>query len=439
MQLQTHSEALSVLERYGFQTSPGWKECKTIEAVMDAIHDIGNRRGEFPYDIDGAVVKVNDLSSRKSLGSTSKAPRWAIAYKYPAEQKKTRIVDIMIQVGRTGVLTPNAVLEPVIVAGSKVSRATLHNEDYIKEKDIRIGDIVWLRKAGDIIPEVIEVVKEERTGFLEPYHMPDVCPVCGAPAIREEDESATRCTGVSCPAKLFRSIVHFISRDAMNIDGLGPAMVEQLIAEDIVHDIADLYTLDKHRDFLEKLEGWGRKSVDNLLLSIEKTKNNRLERLVFGLGIRHIGLRSAKTLASAYGNINRIMALREEEIVTLPDFGSRMAESVYRFFGQTQTMLILEKLRESGVNCVTEVTDNREGLPYSGKTSVITGTMQEMGRSEITAFIENFGGKVSGSVSKKTDYVIAGEAAGSKLVQAHKLNIPVLSLEELMNMVHMEA
>ncbi len=431
----THSGSLELLSALGFKTSPGWCLCADAMDSWKAICAIGDARGELPYEIDGAVMKVDRFNQRIELGSTSKAPRWAIAYKYPAEQKKTRLLDIAIQVGRTGVLTPNAVLDPVRIAGSTVSRATLHNQDFIRERDIRIGDMIWMRKAGDIIPEIIGVIPEERPEGAVPYEMPETCPVCGAPAFREEAESAVRCSGISCPARLFRSLVHFASRDAMNIEGLGPALVEQFLAQGLVRDIADLFELGRHREKLEAMEGLGRKSVDNLLAQIEKVKENGIERLLFGLGIRHIGQKAAKVLAQTFGDVERIRSLTQEEIKALPDFGPRMAESLHAFLRQEQTCVILDRLRVEGVRWEGPVAAQTEGLLLSGKTFVLTGTLPGMGRNEAQALIETAGGKVAGSVSKKTDYVVAGEEAGTKLEKAGALGVPILDLAGLLDLL----
>ena len=430
----THAASLEYLASLGFRASEGWRLCRDGTSIWQAITDIGESRGDHSHEIDGAVVKVNRFDQRALLGSTSKAPRWAVAYKYPAEMKKTRLLDIAIQVGRTGVLTPNAVLEPVRIAGSTVARATLHNGDLIREKDIRIGDTVWIRKAGDIIPEVVGVVPEERPADALPYEMPQVCPVCGAPAFREETESALRCSGISCPARLFRSLVHFASRDAMNIEGLGPALVEQVLAKGFIRDIADIYTLGQHREVLGALEGWGAKSADNLLAAIERSKDAGVARLLFGLGIRHIGAKAGNTLSAHVGDMERIRALSREEIMNLPDFGPRMADSLYAALRQEQTALILDRLRAEGLKWSETVTAGLEG-PLSGRTFVLTGTLPGMGRSEAAALIEAAGGKTSGSVSKKTDFVLAGEDAGSKLEKAQALGVPVISLEDLRRML----
>ena len=430
----THAASLAYLTSLGFRASEGWRLCRDGTSIWQAITEIGENRGDLSHEIDGAVVKVDRFDQRQLLGSTSKAPRWAIAYKYPAEMKQTRLVDIAIQVGRTGVLTPNAVLEPVRIAGSTVARATLHNGDLIREKDIRIGDTVWIRKAGDIIPEVVGVVHEARPADAVPYEMPESCPVCGAPAFREETESALRCSGISCPARLFRSLVHFASRDAMNIEGLGPALVEQLLAKGHIRDIADLYELRLHREVLEGLEGWGAKSAENLLAAIERSKDAGVARLLFGLGIRHIGAKAGKTLAAHVGDMERIRSLTHEEIMALPDFGPRMAESLFAALRQDQTVRMLDRLRAEGLKWSEPVTAGRSG-PLDGKTFVLTGTLPGMGRNEAAALIEAAGGKTSGSVSRKTDFVLAGEEAGSKLEKAQALGVPVISLEELRRML----
>ncbi len=430
----THTDALRLLERLGFKTSPGWQCCQTFSEIWQAVVEIGESRGQLPYEIDGAVIKLNPFPEREALGSTSKAPRWAIAYKYPAEQKKTKLLDIVIQVGRTGVLTPNAVLAPVLIAGSTVARATLHNEDLIREKDIRIGDTVWIRKAGDIIPEVIGVEHAERPVSAVPYQMPPVCPVCGATTEREENEAAVRCTGISCPAKLLRALEHFVSRDAMNIEGLGPALVEQLIQAGLIKNFADIYDLHDHRDVLEMMAGWGEKSVEKLFTSIEKSKTAGLARVLFGLGIRHVGQRSAKVLAEAVGDIGALQGLETEEILAFPDFGPRMAQSLQSFFQEAQTITVMQRLKEKGLVLTAQKSKAPDGS-LVGKTFVITGSLPGMDRLEATKMIEDAGGKVAGSVSKKTDFVLAGQEAGSKLEKAGQLGVPVLNLDGLRAML----
>jgi DNA ligase (NAD+) len=433
--LYTHSESLEYMKKLGFKIEQGYKICKNMDEVIKEINQLGERRGELPFEIDGAVIKVNSLSQREILGSTSKTPRWAIAYKYPAEKKQTRIRDIIINVGRTGVLTPNAVLEPVRLAGSTVSRATLHNMDYISEKDIRVGDMVLVQKAGDIIPEVLEVIFEKRTGEEKKFIIPEKCPACGSEVIREAGEVAYRCVGIECPAKLFRSIVHFASRDAMNIDGLGPAIIEELLNKKFIEGVADLYYLYQKKDELVKMERMGKKSIENLLNSIEKSKKNNIDRLIFGFGIRHIGLRAAQLLSENFGSIDELKNANVEDIIRINEFGEIMAQSIVRFFRQEQTLDTLEKLRAAGVNFTSlgreEFKDNR----FQGLTFVLTGALAAYTRSEASRLIESYGGKVSGSVSRKTDYVLAGEDAGSKLEKARQLGIKVIDEEEFKKMI----
>ena len=422
---QSHSESLLFLGELGFKTSPGFKVCKAIKEVMEEVNAIGESRGSLQFETDGAVVKVNSLEQRTILGSTSKAPRWAVAYKYPAEIKKTKLKDIVIQVGRTGALTPNAVLEPIRLAGTTVSRATLHNEDFIKERDIRIGDTVWVRKAGEIIPEVLEVDTSLRLTDALPYIMPDRCPVCGAPAIREENEAVTRCSGIECPARLFRSLVHFASRDAMNIDGLGPALIEMLLERGLIKGIPDLYRLYEKRPELIALERLGERSVDNLLNSIEKSKSNDLSRLLFGLGIRHIGARAAQLAAQHFQSMDKLMEADRVAIRVVNEFGEKMAESLSDSLKQEQTLHTLKLLKEAGVNMISTLVKNTDGH-LKGKIFVLTGTLPTYSRDEATAMIEKLGGKVTGSVSKKTDFVLAGSEAGSKLEKALQLGIKVI-------------
>jgi len=425
MTFQTHSEALYFLKELGFKISPDFKVCNTIEEVIDEIHTIGEERGNLPFETDGAVVKVNSLPLREQLGSTSKAPRWAVAYKYPPEEKKTLLKDIVIQVGRTGALTPNAVLEPVRLAGTTVSRATLHNEDFIKERDIRIGDTVWVRKAGDIIPEVVGVDFSARPENAVPFKMPEYCPVCGAPALREEQEAVTRCTGIECPARLFRSILHFVSRDAMNIEGLGPAIIDMLLDKGFIKGIPDLYTLKDKKEELIALERMGEKSVENLLMSIEKSKENDLSRLIFGLGARYIGKRAAQLVAEHFKSMDALMAATADEIQKVEEFGEKMAKSLESFLKQEQTVHTINMLKEYGVNMESKVQRQKSGI-FSGLTFVLTGTLPTYTRAEATELIEQRGGKVSGSVSKKTSYVLAGEDAGSKLDKAIQLGVKII-------------
>jgi len=422
---RTHSEALYFLKELGFKISPDFKVCGTIEEVINEIHTIGEERGNLPFETDGAVVKINSLQLRELLGSTSKAPRWAVAYKYPPEEKKTLLKDIIIQVGRTGALTPNAVLEPVRLAGTTVSRATLHNEDFIKERDIRIGDTVLVRKAGEIIPEVIGVDFSARPENAVPFKMPEYCPVCGAPAVREEQEAVTRCTGIECPARLFRSVLHFASRDAMNIEGLGPALIEMLLEKGLIKGIPDLYTLKDKKEELINLERMGEKSVENLLLSIEKSKENDLSKLIFGLGARYIGKRAAQLAAEYFKTMDALMAATSDEIQKVEEFGEKMAKSLESFLKQEQTVHTIKLLKEYGVNMESKVQGQKSGI-FSGLTFVLTGTLPTYTRAEATELIEKRGGKVSGSVSKKTSYVLAGEDAGSKLDKAIQLGVKII-------------
>lgn len=427
-----HRETLDYLRMQGFKVIPISEVCQDIDYAVEVIDRIGLSRGELPYEIDGAVIKVNSLAQREVLGSTTKTPRWAVAYKYPAERQQTVIKEIIIQVGRTGALTPTAVLEPVRLAGSTVGRATLHNIDYIRQKDIKIGDTVMVQKAGDIIPEVIEVITEKRTGKEREFIMPDICPVCGAPAVREEGEAAVRCTGIECPAQLFRSIVHFASRDAMNIDGLGPAIVDQLLENKLVSNIADLYYL-KFED-LVKLDRMGKKSSENLLNAIQKSKSNSLDRLIFGFGIRYIGLRAAQILAESFKSIDEVMEADVPRLLQIREIGEKMAESVVKFFGQEQSKHTVQRLKEAGVNMLgskKELKDTR----FDSLTFVLTGALEGYTRQQATEIIQSFGGKISGSVSKKTDYVLAGEEAGSKLDKAKELGVRVIDEGEFNEMI----
>ncbi len=426
----THSESLELMKSLGFKVVPGYKLCQNIEQAVAEIKKIHEHREDFEYGIDGAVVKVNSIVQREELGSTSKAPRWAAAYKYPAEEKKTIIKDIIINIGRTGVLTPNAVLEPVSVAGSTVSRATLHNIDYIRSKDIRIGDTVVIRKAGDIIPEVVRVDTDARTGVEIEFEMPQSCPSCSSQVIREEGEAAYRCTNIDCPEQLSRSIIHFTSRDAMNIEGFGPAMVETMLKHKQISSVADLYSLKEKREELIKLDRMGEKSVDNLLASIEKSKKNNIDRLIFGFGIRHIGLRAAQLLAERFESVNEVMKQPPEEFRKVEDFGQIMAESAADFFRKQKTQEMIEKLKEAGVNMKSLTYGKPKSGIFEGFTFVLTGTLPTYSRNEASEIIVQNGGKVSGSVSKKTDYVLAGEEAGSKLTKAVELGVKVLTEEE---------
>ena len=426
--LASHKESLDYLAKLGFKTIPVTKLFYGAEEAYGEILRIGELRGDLPFDIDGAVVKINQFNQREALGSTTKTPRWAVAYKFPAERQQSKLLDIALQVGRTGVITPNAVLEPVRIAGSTVSRATLHNEDNIRDKDIRIGDTVIIQKAGDIIPEVVEVVKEKRTGQEQVFHMPKVCPACGEPLYREEGEAAVRCLSSNCPAQQMRSIIHFASKPAMDIDGLGPAVVEQLLDAKLIADCADLYTLS-YEDVVA-LERFAEKSAQNLLSAIEKSKQQGLDRVLFGLGIRLIGSRAAQLLANKFGDMDTLLAAPQEELAQIPDIGEKMAASLVHYFAEEKSQSLLARLKDAGV--VMTYAKEETGDALLGKTFVLTGTLPTLKRSEAQALIEKNGGKVSGSVSKKTDFVVAGEEAGSKLEKANALGVSVLTEEELL-------
>lgn len=431
IEIKSHSEGLDILDRLGFKTIRHNKSYTSITQAYERVLEIGEERENLDFDIDGAVIKVNSLSDRAVLGSTSKFPKWAIAYKFPAEQKETIVRDIRINVGRTGVLTPLAILDSVHIAGTNVSKATLHNIDYIREKDVRIGDTVVIEKAGDIIPAVVSVNKEKRCGTERVFSMPSVCPSCGAPVVREEGEAAYRCIGISCPAQKMRNIIHFSSKPAMNIDGLGPALIEQMVSKGLISDAADIYYLSKSD--ISSLDKMGDKSADNLLLAIDNSRHNPLYRLICGLGIRHVGEKAAKLLAKKYKTIDNFAKAEYEEMIEINDIGEIMAKTVTEFFSAEENIEFVDKLKRGGVSCIDdeeEISDNR----FEGKTFVLTGTLPSMTRSEASALIESFGGKVSGSVSKKTSYVLAGSEAGSKLTKATALGIEIISEDDLKNM-----
>ncbi len=428
----SHLESLKYLEKIGFNVNPVKVFCTSIKEVIDEINKIGENREKLSFGIDGAVVKVDDLRQREILGVTYKTPKWAIAYKYPPERKETILKDILLQVGRTGAITPMAILEPVKVAGSMISKTTLHNEDFIKEKDLKIGDTVIIQKAGDVIPEVVGVVKEKRTGKEKDFVMPRKCPVCGADAIREEGESAVRCIGIECPAKQYRNILHFASREAMNIKGLGDSIVEEFLNRKMIENISDLYKL-KLED-IASLKKNGKKFAQNLIDSINESKNNEFYRLINGLGIRHIGVKAAKSLAKAFKNIDNLQNATYEELIEIDDMGEIMAQSVFEFFNQTQTKDLIEKFKLYGINMQVEEnaeTDNR----FEGKIFVLTGGLENFSRKEAEEIIEKLGGKTSSSVSKKTTYVLAGEDSGSKLLKAQKLGIEIISEQDFINMI----
>lgn len=426
----THSETLDYLREQGFPVIPH-TVLRDPEEILEQIQKLGDNRMDFPYDIDGAVVKLNDLSDRSILGSTAKCPKWAVAYKYPPEQKESRVADIVVQVGRTGVLTPKAVLEPVRLAGTTVTNATLHNQDYITEKDIRIGDTVVVQKAGEIIPEIVSVVKEKRPEGTKPYHLPDKCPVCGAAVLRDPDGAAVRCTGAECPAQLLRNMIHFASRDAMDIDGVGPAVLQQLIESGLVSNPADLY--DLRAEQLEGLDRMGKKSAQNAVDAIARSKENDLWRLIFALGIRQVGAKAAKILATHFGSMDGLRRATAEELTEIDDVGAVTADYITRWMQSDQAADLLARLQKAGVNmeCHQELVDRR----FAGMTFVLTGALTRFTREEAGEMIELRGGKVSSSVSKKTTYVVAGENAGSKLKKAGELGVSVLSEEEFLALI----
>ena len=431
-EFSSHYDELNYLEGLGFNVNPVRIYCKNIEEVFSAINKIGEDREKLTFGIDGAVVKVDDLNLRKILGTTTKVPKWAVAYKYPPETKETIVKDIVCNVGRTGVITPMAILEPVKVAGSTISKTTLHNEDFIKEKDIMIGDTVVIQKAGDVIPEISRVIKEKRTGNETKFEIPRICPVCGATAVREEGESAVRCTGVECPAKLYRNLVHFVSREAMNIDGLGENIIGQLLDNKLIENIADIYTL-KFED-IASLKKNGKKFAQNLIDSINKSKENDLYRLITALGIRHVGVKAAKTLARRYKNIDNLANASFESLSMIEDIGPIVANSIREFFMEEQTLDLIKRLKESGVN-TQAIEDENADNRFEGKTFVLTGTLEKYTREEASNIIEKFGGKTSSSVSKKTAFVLAGEEAGSKLTKAQNLGVTIISEDEFAEMI----
>ena len=423
----THAETLAYLKAQGFPTIPH-ATLSNGEDILREIDRLGDTRMEFPFDIDGAVVKLNNLSDRDILGSTAKCPKWAVAYKYPPEQKPSRVVDIVVQVGRTGVLTPKAVLEPVRLAGTTVTNATLHNQDYIREKDIRIGDTVIVQKAGEIIPEIVSVEREKRPDDAAEFVFPQTCPVCGAPVLRDPDGAAIRCTGAECPAQLLRNLIHFAARDAMDIDGVGPAVLQQLIEAKLVANPADLYDLTAEQ--LKKLERMGPKSAQNAVEAIAKSKENDLWRLIYALGIRQVGEKAAKVLAAHFGSMDALRRATAEELTQIDDVGAVTADYITRWMQSEQSADLLERLKNAGLNMESRRTlvDSR----FAGMTFVLTGALTRFTREEAGEMIEQRGGKAASSVSKKTTYVVAGENAGSKLKRAQELNIPVLSEEEFL-------
>lgn len=428
-ELKTHSESLEFIEKMGFRVIPDIRVCHTLDEITERINEIGQMRQSLPFDIDGAVVKVNDLALRTEIGATAKVPKWAVAFKYPPEEKETTLRSIEINVGRTGALTPVAVFDPVQLAGTSVARAVLHNQDFITERDVRVGDTIVVRKAGDIIPEVVRSVSHAENS--EPYFIPDKCPVCGAAAVRDEDEAVIRCQNPDCPAQLLRSLEHFASRGAMNIDGLGEAVVEQLVSADLVHTVADLYTLTLQD--LTALERFGEKSAVNLLKAIENSKKNEPDRLIFALGIRGIGQKAATLLMQKFGSVESVMAASAENIAAIDGFGEILANSVYNAMREPHRVKLIERLKELGLKMTyssKQVSDKLNGLTF-----VLTGTLPTLKRDQAKEMIEQRGGKVSGSVSKKTSYVVAGEEAGSKLTKANELGITVLTEEQFLQMI----
>ncbi|MCT9852985.1 NAD-dependent DNA ligase LigA [Priestia megaterium] len=427
LEIDSHSESLNLLDELGFKTNRERQTCETIDDVIAYIESWQTQRPELSYDIDGIVVKVDSFDQQAELGTTAKSPRWAIAYKFPAEEVVTKLVNIELTVGRTGVITPTAILEPVQVAGTTVQRASLHNEDLIREKDIRIGDYVVVKKAGDIIPEVVNVIEEKRTGEEQEFTMPAHCPECESELVRLEGEVALRCINPSCPAQIREGLIHFVSRNAMNIDGLGEKVISQLFREQLIKDVADIYTLTKQQ--LIELERMGEKSADNLIAAIEASKKNSLERLLFGLGIRHVGAKAAKTLAQHFETIDKLTKATYDELVAINEIGAKMADAIVAYFTQEEVQELIHELKEYGVNLTYKgpklVSAENVDSVFAGKTVVLTGKLEQLSRNEAKAQIEALGGKVTGSVSKKTDLVVAGEEAGSKLTKANELEIEV--------------
>ncbi|MBE6874266.1 MAG: NAD-dependent DNA ligase LigA [Ruminococcus albus] len=427
-ELTAHKQSLDYLKELGFKTVPDYRLVSTADEIIARIGEIGENRFDLPYDIDGVVIKVDDFRQRERLGATAKVPKWAVAYKFPPEEKNTKLLDIELNVGRTGAVTPVAIFEPVFLAGTQVSRATLHNQDLIIEKNINIGDIIKVRKAGDIIPEVLGAVEKNSDGA---FTLPDECPVCKTKLIRSEEEAAVRCPNVECPAQIFRSIVHFASKGAMNIDGLGPQIVRVLLDKGLINSVADLYHITEEK--LLELDNFKEKSAHNLVTAIEKSKSNSLDRLIFGLGIRGIGQASAKLLCAKFGGIDSIMRATAAEIAEIEGFGDIMADSVYSAFHEEHMLSLIQRLKDCGVN--TDYEKVQQDDRFEGKTFVLTGTLPTLKRNEAKELIEKFGGKASGSVSKKTDYVLAGEEAGSKLTKAEQLGIKIITEEEFMEMI----
>ena len=436
-QFKTHSESLEYLKQLGFHVSPEFKVFKTMDEIIEYIKYWTEHREDLGFGIDGMVIKVNNLAQREQMGYTAKSPRWAIAYKFPAERKETKLLDIVVEVGRTGTITPTAVLEPIRLAGTTVSRATLHNEDYINEKDIKINDTVLVQKAGDIIPQVVEVIKEKRTGEEIEFKMPEECPVCGEPTVRLEGEAAVKCINISCPAQIRRGIIHFASREAMDIDGLGESIITLLLKQDLIKDISDLYYLKKEQ--ISVLERMGDKSATNLINAKNKSKENDLWRFINGLGIKLIGTKAAKILASEFKDLDKLMSATEQELINLEEFGQTMADSVVEFFKEEKNISVIEKLKEAGVNTKLIESDD-EDIPkiFEKMKIVLTGTLPTLKRNDAKEMIEKRGGKATSSVSKSTSFVLAGEEAGSKLTKANDLGIKVIDEEKFLQLIELK-
>ena len=436
-QFKTHSESLEYLKTLGFSVSPDFKVFKTMDEVIEHIKYWTDHREDLEFGIDGMVIKVNNLAQREQMGYTAKSPRWAIAYKFPAERKQTKLLDIVVEVGRTGTITPTAVLEPIRLAGTTVSRATLHNEDYINEKDIKINDTVLVQKAGDIIPQVVEVIKEKRTGDEITFNMPEECPVCGEPTVRLEGEAAVKCINISCPAQIRRGIIHFASREAMDIDGLGESIITLLLKEGLIKDIADLYYLKKEQ--ISVLERMGDKSATNLINAIEKSKENDLWRFINGLGIKLIGTKAAKILASEFKDLDKLMNATGSELINLEEFGQTMADSVVEFFKEEKNISVIDKLKAAGVNTKL-IESGNEDIPkiFEKMKIVLTGTLPTLKRNDAKEMIEQRGGKATSSVSKSTSFVLAGEEAGSKLTKANDLGIKVIDEDKFLQLINLK-
>lgn len=436
-QFKTHSESLEYLKQLGFHVSPEFKVFKTMDEIIEYIKYWTEHREDLGFGIDGMVIKVNNLAQREQMGYTAKSPRWAIAYKFPAERKETKLLDIVVEVGRTGTITPTAVLKPIRLAGTTVSRATLHNEDYINEKDIKINDTVLVQKAGDIIPQVVEVIKEKRTGEEIEFKMPEECPVCGEPTVRLEGEAAVKCINISCPAQIRRGIIHFASREAMDIDGLGESIITLLLKQGLIKDISDLYYLKKEQ--ISVLERMGDKSATNLINAINKSKENDLWRFINGLGIKLIGTKAAKVLASEFKDLDKLMNATEQELINLEEFGQTMADSVVEFFKEEKNISVIEKLKEAGVNTKLIESDDAD-IPkiFEKMKIVLTGTLPTLKRNDAKEMIEKRGGKATSSVSKSTSFVLAGEEAGSKLTKANDLGIKVIDEEKFLQLIDLK-